>query len=347
MPSRIRQYALLLFASIFVIVELSSAGQKAAAAVKEGDDGQFITWSFEGTPMGLYLPDQTAGEPLPIVMFLHGCHNDPVIQYHWIITALNEIEPCAVFLPTAPETENTPYSCADWGGTYDSQLRPQMINALAELDRLIELHGFDTKRQYIYGESMGGEGVFRLIMDFPERFAGAVSAAGYTLDTGAAQMTKTPLWIAVGTDDLDVVGSSRAIYNSIVNAGGSAVEYTEYQGLGHVAGIEQARGEPQILQWLLSQNRSTAIIKKTVCRDNSFGTAPRFSFIDGSLRIFSSFPAGTIISLFNLNGQLLLETDKQCGALKLPAGASGRTIVWKASNAMHTVTGSTSLHNSH
>jgi hypothetical protein len=49
--------------------------------------------------MGLYLPAQT-DKPLPIVMFLHGCHNDPVSRYHWVLSALNAIEPCAVFLPT-------------------------------------------------------------------------------------------------------------------------------------------------------------------------------------------------------------------------------------------------------
>lgn len=194
---------------------------------------------------------------------------------------------------------------------------------------------------------MGGEGVFRLLLDFPDRFAGAVSAAGYTLDTGADRIARTPLWIAVGAEDFDVVGSNRAIYNSIIDAGGSAVKYSEYQGFGHVGGIEEARGEPQILQWLLSQNRSTAIVKKTVCRNNNFGTSPKFSIIDGNLRITSSFPAGTVIKMFNLNGRLLLETDKQYGLLRLPAGASGRTIVWKASNAGHTVTGSALLYNLH
>ena len=112
-----------------------------------------------------------------------------------------EIEPCAVFLPTALPTPNTPYPCADWGGTYDSDLRQQMINALHELDSLIDQYGFDTKRQYLYGESMGGEGVYRLLMDFPTRFAGAIDAAGYTLNKGAAQMAKTPLWILIGSAD--------------------------------------------------------------------------------------------------------------------------------------------------
>jgi hypothetical protein len=61
----------------------------------------FSTWSYQGTPMGLYVPAST-GTPLPVVTFLHACHNDPVYENHWIIAALNAIEPVAVFLPTAP-----------------------------------------------------------------------------------------------------------------------------------------------------------------------------------------------------------------------------------------------------
>jgi predicted peptidase len=204
--------------------------------------------------MGLYVPAPT-GRPLPVVMYLHGCHNDPVYSEYWLIPAVNALEPCAVFLPTAPPLDDM---CADWGGTYDtSGLRPAMINALAELDRLIGQYGFDTKRQYVYGESMGGEGVYELLVEFPTRFAGAVAAAGYTLDTGASQMAQTPLWIFHGSDDsISPVENDRTIYQSILDAGGTHVTYTEYSGLDHVPAIEQARMEPGLFQWLLAQHRN-------------------------------------------------------------------------------------------
>jgi predicted peptidase len=188
-------------------------------------------------------------------MYLHGCHNDPVYSEYWLISAVNELEPCAVFLPTAPPLDDM---CADWGGTYDTtSLRPAMIDALAELDRLLGQYGFDTKRQYLYGESMGGEGVYKLLVEFPTRFAGAVAAAGYTLDTGASEMAQTPLWIFHGSEDsISPVENDRAIYQSILDAGGTQVKYTEYPGLDHVPGIEQARLEPGLLEWLLAQRRN-------------------------------------------------------------------------------------------
>lgn len=220
------------------------------------DDAQtsgFITWTYNETPMGLYLPAPT-GRPLPVVMYLHGCHNDPVYSEYWLIPAVNALEPCAVFLPTAPPLDDM---CADWGGTYETTgLRPAMIDALAELDRLLRQYGFDSKRQYLYGESMGGEGVYRLLADFPARFAGAVAAAGYTLDTGASEMAQTPIWIFHGSEDsINPVENDRAIYQAILDAGGTQVKYTEYPGLDHVPGIEQARVEPGLFEWLLAQRR--------------------------------------------------------------------------------------------
>jgi poly(3-hydroxybutyrate) depolymerase len=141
---KIQRYLLLLLAVIVLLCNNGNADSKAAAGTRTaaGSSDQFITWTNKETPMGLYLPEKKTDKPLPIVMFLHGCHNDPISCYLWIITALNEIEPCAVFLPTAPETKNTPYTCSDWGGTYGSQLRPQMINALTELDSLITIVWF-------------------------------------------------------------------------------------------------------------------------------------------------------------------------------------------------------------
>jgi predicted peptidase len=214
----------------------------------------FVTWSFKDKEVGLYVPE-TTGTSLPIVMYLHACHNDPISPNYWIIEALNSLEPCAVLLPTAPPAID--FTCADWGGTYDPTLRTNLVDALEVLDRVIEQYGFDPKRQYVYGESMGGEGVFRLLMDFPTRFAGAVAAAGYTLDKGATQMAQTPLWIFHGSaDTTSPVANARVIYQSILDAGGSQVKYTEYEGLEHVAGIERARSEPGLFEWLLTQRRN-------------------------------------------------------------------------------------------
>jgi poly(3-hydroxybutyrate) depolymerase len=215
--------------SMLVLVILSMFNVSTAGTLKVADDSaQFITWNYKGAEMGFYLPKST--NKLPIVMYLHYCTGNPVYPEFWIVPALSKIEPCAVFLPTAPAEVNTQYPCADWGGTYDQSMRPNLVNALHELDSLITLHGLDQSRVYIYGESMGGEGVYRLLMDFSERFAGGVVASGYTVDKGADKMAKTPLWIFHGSDD----NTASVMHGLFISQSGILVE--------HLSNIQNMKG---------------------------------------------------------------------------------------------------------
>lgn len=232
----------------------ASGGSQAVSTSVAGLPGRFITWTYNGEPVGLYLPEVT-GESMPVLVYLHVCGGYPVNSDHWIISAANAIEPCAVLLPYAPKGPDS--NCADWGGTYDANLRRPMIDALHELDRIVQQYGLDTKREYLYGESMGGEGVFRLLVDFPSRFAGAIAVGGYTLDTGAAAMAQTPLWMIQGAaDSINLPASIETIYQSILASGGTNVHLTLYPELDHMPSIEQARTDPQFLTWMLTQHRN-------------------------------------------------------------------------------------------
>lgn len=250
----------------------SSNNKDGAGFVATGDGGTeplpvdagqtgFLTWTYNGQPVGFYLPPPT-GKPLPIVMFLHGCKNNPVTANWWIIAALNRVEPCAVLLPYRPADESP--TCSAWGGTYDDGLRPAMVDALAGLDSVVARYGLDSQRQYLYGESMGAEGVLQLLVQFPTRFAGAVVVAGYTLDKGAEQMAQTPLWLLHGSaDTTNLPGTIETIYQSILNAGGTLVKLTLYPGLEHSPAIVKARSEPGLLDWLLAQ-RHDGILRTPV-----------------------------------------------------------------------------------
>jgi poly(3-hydroxybutyrate) depolymerase len=335
---KIQRNAMVVLSAVVLMFSLSGAKSSADT------DEQFLTWTYQNAPMGLYLPAKT-DKPVPVVMFLHGCHCESVTQYLWIVPALNAIEPCAVFIPTAPETPNTPYPCADWGGTYDLNLRPQMINALHELDSLIKVYGFDKQREYLYGESMGGEGVYRLLMDMPTRFAGAVDAAGYTVNKGAAQMAKTPLWIFIGSgDEMSPIDSTRTIYNSILSAGGTQVKLTEYPGLTHVAGIEKAREEPGLLEWLLEKKRTTGIIKRSAMRNENVQGTSHFTFSNGNLNFSTSLPERSVVTLFDLNGIMLFKTVTGQKQIKLPPEITGRNVLWNVTNTQFNISGKLSLY---
>lgn len=308
----------------------------------EADSSRFVTWTYQEAPMGLFLP-ANLGKPLPVVMFLHGCNNDPVYPGHWIIPALNAIEPTAVFLPTAPETPNTQYPCADWGGTYDAKIRSQLQNALHELDSLVPLFGMDATRQYLYGESMGAEGVYRLLVDFPSRFAGAVDVAGYTLDKGAAPMAATPLWIVIGSDDdAGTVTNARAIHASIVQAGGASVKFTEYPDLGHVPAIEKARTDTALLNWLMRQQRSTGLVPGP--RRALFSKRESiFTVSGGVLRLAPALPAGTSVTFADLEGRTLLVAQAGSPGIRLPQGLAGRVVLWQVWHSSFVASGKTTI----
>ncbi|MEN9308864.1 MAG: hypothetical protein RL173_2796 [Fibrobacterota bacterium] len=319
--------------SLLAFATTSPAQEPAPRAARDvtSDSVQFHTWTYMDAPMGLYLPPPT-GKPLPVVMFLHPCNNDPVYEGLWINAALNAIEPTAVFLPTAPVTPNTEYSCADWGGTYDAAIRPQMRNALHEFDSLIRDHGFDTTRQYLYGESMGGEGVYRLLMDFPSRFSGAVSVGGYTKNKGAAQMAKTPFWILIGVEDeYSPIDESRTIRDAILAEGGTQMKYTEFPGLRHVAAIEQVRTDSAVVGWLLRQTRSSVGIRPDRARNSRRDGL--FTLVDGSIRWSANLGPETRLSLYGTDGSQLFQTDSRTKNVTLPASLHHRVVHWKAEQA--------------
>lgn len=303
------------------------------------DSASFITWSYGDTAMGLYTPASSGSKKLPVVMFLHSCNNNPVHRNLWIINALNAIEPCAVFIPTAPPDLSTQYPCADWGGTYDQALRPNMVNALNGLDSLVNMHDFDASRVYLYGESMGGEGVYRLLSDFPTRFAGGVVASGYTENKGAEKMAKTPLWIFHGSDDnIASVDNARNIYESIKGAGGTLVNYTEYEGSDHVSAINKVHYEDGVLEWLLSQKRTNAIVKRHQ-RNDIYRSFDLVYCKSGNLHLSGLVPLGAVLSLFGLNGELIYQTAIFGSRVTLPKKIRNRFTLWHIANSTLFVSG--------
>jgi len=325
----------------FIALFVSGVSLVQGAALEEVispvDSSRFITWTYNETPLGLYLPKST-GKPLPVVMYLHYCTGTPVYPEFWIVPALNALEPCAVFLPTAPALDN---NCADWGGTYDQNLRGAMVTALHELDSLIKHFGFDAERQYLYGESMGGEGVYRLLTDFPDRFAGAISVVGYTVNKGADKMAKTPLWILHGAEDgLSPVANDRAIYQAILDAGGTEVTYTEYPDLDHVPAMEHARTEPGLLAWLLAQKKNTSSVIRHAATVDTYSNNLRLSCNGGRIYLSSPLPSGATLTLFDLGGKVLFATTTfGTSSVVLPSAAVNRVVVWQIAHPMGSASG--------
>ena len=84
----------------------------------------------------------------------------------------------------------------------------QMTNVVKEIiDEFVKTHGISAKRIYLFGESMGGAGVFRMLNDYGDYFAAAMIAASVPRGVSAGNLAKTPLCYVVGSNDEMVYGN--------------------------------------------------------------------------------------------------------------------------------------------
>ena len=127
------------------------------------------------------------------------------------------------------------------------------LRAVQALVRTMPQLGADARRLYAAGISMGGYGVWRLVMDDPHLFAAAVPICGGADPARAASLTDLPLWTFHGGDDPTVpVSGTREMAAAIRAAGGTQLRYTEYPHTGHESWLT-AYQEPELLPWLFSQ----------------------------------------------------------------------------------------------
>lgn len=207
----------------------------------------------------LYRPELQAGESAPLVVYLHAYSENPMFSEPWFQESLQEAEPSFLLLPHCLKDGG---NAADWGGTYDADLRPTLAEVVDVVDSLVAVHAIDPRRVYVYGGSMGAEAVFALLAYRPGLAAGAVAVAGYTRSdaTKAKAMAGTPLWILHGgDDDLNPTSSSRNIFRAIRAADGRRVRYTEYPGYGHNDIWGRVPSESTMMPWLLSQIRDSIV----------------------------------------------------------------------------------------
>ena len=142
----------------------------------QGLAGRALTQEFEFygryQPYGLYIPEDHGSRQLPAALALHGIggsHSTYNTQEGFIRDmgeGFDQYEPMYLITPLARGGS----FYADWGEA----------ETLAVLDDAARRVHFDPERLYLTGYSMGGYGVYRLASLYPDRFAAAVSWAGYT-----------------------------------------------------------------------------------------------------------------------------------------------------------------------
>ena len=127
--------------------------------------------------------------------------------------------------------------------------------ALEILDAIEKEYSIDRDREYVAGQSMGGEGVWTALAMARSRFAAAVALCSDGFDDQVAPDAKVPVWIFQGeADPIVSVERARKWVAALRKTGGSP-KYTEVPGVGHNV-WETAFANPDAATWLLSQRRA-------------------------------------------------------------------------------------------
>ncbi|MES2019148.1 MAG: PHB depolymerase family esterase [Pseudomonadota bacterium] len=160
---------------------LSNAGLQQKSALTQtiilpALPGKFIDGSFSNAAgtrgYKLYVPSTATGKPLPLMVMLHGCTQDPDdFARGTQMNVLAEELPCLVLYPAQSQQAN-PARCWNWFSELDQtrgQGEPSIIAGMT--DTVIASHKVDRAQVYVAGLSAGGAMATIMGTLYPELYA--------------------------------------------------------------------------------------------------------------------------------------------------------------------------------
>lgn len=179
----------------------------------------FIDFSLRADDNTVLLPGRLHGEasdpttPRPLVLFLHGSGEsgtDNLLPINENIDGLlAEVKLRGAYL-YAPQTNS------GWANP------TVLTQTMTMIDRAIAEQQVDANRIYVTGLSMGGGGVWNMLIKFPNRFAAAVPIAPVSpFPNLPANLVGQPIWDFHARNDGSVpVTLSRSVISDVLSAAG-------------------------------------------------------------------------------------------------------------------------------
>jgi len=217
-------------------------------------------------PYRIYVPfNYDPEKSYPVFINLHGSGhrgNDNEKHLGFITSLMKDkslpLNDSIIIFPQCPEGNR--WVDSDWGlGKYNLDNVPESNELKAVVDIISQLKqefSVDEKRIYACGLSMGGYGVWNLLMRHPDLFAAGIAMCGGGDPTKAEIVKDIPVWAIHGAKDPTVpVAGSRDMVNAIRAAGGTKVKYTELPNNEHDV-WSYTYSNLEIFTWLFAQKKA-------------------------------------------------------------------------------------------
>jgi poly(hydroxyalkanoate) depolymerase family esterase len=228
----------------------------AAATVDIGMPGQFIMRSLSNAAgkrdYKVYIPKTYSGRPMPLLVMLHGCTQDP--DDFATGTRMNKIAEkagCFVAYP-AQSTSANGHKCWNWFNEIDQQRDRGEASIIADITRaVINAYGCDPERIFVAGLSAGGAMAVIMGNRYPELYSavgvhsGLPYAAARNLSSALAAMRRGAVDVKPEESD-DVKALPVIVFHGDIDKtvhprnGEQIIE----QALAHVASTERKEQGP-------------------------------------------------------------------------------------------------------
>jgi len=217
-------------------------------------------WSWhkeDSTEYYLYTPiGISQDKKYPIALAMHGCCGE---DYH--ATLRNAVDPVVRMwhnfgadTQTVPTYIIAPKTSQGW--------KQHFVSLKKVIDDLVAFHNGDPQRIYVCGFSMGGEGTFSIIQQYPDFFAAAITM-GMSFKGDSSKVKDIPIWANQGETDWwsrflrKQIAAIRALNGYGSDTGSTWVTgvnpmYSNFKGIDH--GVQWAAASTQDLTgWAYSK----------------------------------------------------------------------------------------------